>query len=227
MREIAYYLGNVDLRKIKMDTVFAVKLFGALFAIMNPVTNLPVFLSVTAGLPASSQRAIAFQVVLYCLIMGAVVALSGSAILNLFGISIDDLRVAGGFIVLLIGLNMVNGESSPSHHGSETEKDATTDIGATAFYPLTFPLMMGPGTITTVIVYSGQAQSVEQKFMIAAVFMIVIAANGIVFAFGSRLGGILSVTARSIMSRLMGMILAAIAIDMMATGLRALLPGLG
>jgi multiple antibiotic resistance protein len=87
--------------------------------------------------------------------------------------------------------------------------------------------MMGPGTITTVIVYSGQAQSVEQKFMIAAVFMIVIAANGIVFAFGSRLGGILSVTARSIMSRLMGMILAAIAIDMMATGLRALLPGLG
>jgi multiple antibiotic resistance protein len=116
MREIAFYLGNVDLRKIKMDSVFAVKLFGALFAIMNPVTNLPVFLSVTAGLPASSQRAIAFQVVLYCLIMGAVVALSGSAILNLFGISIDDLRVAGGFIVLLIGLNMVNGgkQSQPS-----------------------------------------------------------------------------------------------------------------
>ena len=56
MREIAFYLGNVDLRKIKMDTVFAVKLFGALFAIMNPVTNLPVFLSVTAGLPASRVR---------------------------------------------------------------------------------------------------------------------------------------------------------------------------
>lgn len=209
-----------------VETTFAIKMFGALFAIMNPVTNLPVFLSVTDDVSAGAQRAIAMRVALYSLVMGVVIAVSGSAILKLFGISIDDLRVAGGLVVLLIALNMVNGDASSSHHGTDAEKGALPDIGSTAFYPLTFPLMMGPGTITTLIVFSGQAESAKDKISFALIFCCLAGLIALVFAFGAQIGKKLSATARSIMSRLMGMILAAIAVDMMATGLKAVLPGL-
>lgn len=209
-----------------MDPTFAIKFFGAMFAIMNPITNLPVFLSVTQGAPVPVQRQIAVKVALYAAIMGAVIALAGNQLLALFGISVDDFRVAGGLVVLLIGLNMLNGDESRSHHGSDSEKSAYPDAATVAFYPLTFPILVGPGTITTMIVFWGQAGSAANKIGFGIVYAALVALLVVVFWFAADLGRMLSSSARVIMSRLMGMILAAIAIDMIATGLKALLPGL-
>lgn len=209
-----------------MDYAFAVKFFGALFAIMNPITNLPIFLSVTDGAPKAVQRQIALKTALFSLIMGACFALTGSAVLNLFGISIDDFRVAGGLVVLLIALNMLNGDESRSHHGTDGEKSAYPDAATVAFYPLTFPIIVGPGTITTLIVFAHQADTAVDKIAYGAVFGGIIAVLAVVFFFAGDLARHLSGTARVIMSRLMGMILAAIAMDMIASGLKTLLPGL-
>lgn len=209
-----------------MEAAFAVKFFGALFAIMNPVTNLPIFLSLTDGATPAQRRAVAIKAITYAAILGSVVALAGSEILRLFGISADDLRVAGGLVVLMIGFQMLQGEQSSSHHGSAREQESFPDPAAVAFYPLTFPMMVGPGTITTLILFSSQADGVTGWATFFAVFAVVLLASGVVFALAGVLGNHLTGTARVIMSRLMGLILAAIAVEMIFTGVKALLPGL-
>lgn len=210
-----------------MDTALAIKFFGALFAIMNPFTNLPIFLGVTEGATRAVQRQIAIKTIAFTLIMGAIIAVAGSQVLRLFGISIDDFRVAGGLVVLLIGLNMLNGKESSAHHGTAAEQTTFPDPASVAFYPMTFPMLVGPGTITTLILFTHQATSWAQWLSIGAVFLVVVAILGLVLFFAGNLGAYLSTTARVIMTRVMGMILAAIAVDMIASGLKTLLPGLG
>ncbi len=209
-----------------MDSGFVVAFFGALFAIMNPITNLPIFLSVTQGVTPKVQRKIALKTALYSLILGGAFAVAGTQVLNLFGISVDDFRVAGGLVVLLIALNMLNGSESRSHHGTDTEKQDYPAPETVAFYPLTFPIIVGPGTITTLILFAHQAKDVVHMLAFAAVFFGIVALLAITFWNAPLLARHLSGTARVVMSRLMGMILAAIAVGMMADGLKALLPGL-
>lgn len=81
-----------------MDLTFAVKVFGALFAIMNPLSGLPVFLTLTDGMTPAEQRRIALQTGLYITIIGVVTAFGGRAVLSFFGISVHDLQVAGGLV---------------------------------------------------------------------------------------------------------------------------------
>lgn len=210
-----------------MDAFSAIKFFGALFAIMNPITNLPVFLAVTDGMSDAERRGVAIKTALYCLITGSVVAAAGQPLLTLFGISVDDFRVAGGLVVLLIGLGMLNGHDSSAHHGTAAEKEARPDTAAVAFYPLTFPILIGPGTIAALILYRQDATTVTDLTLYTAVFVGLVALMCVVFLMAGRFGSYISHTGRVIMTRLMGMILAAIAIEMIASGLTTLLPGLG
>ncbi|WP_171098377.1 MULTISPECIES: MarC family protein [unclassified Ruegeria] len=209
-----------------MDTTFIVGFFGALFAIMNPITNLPVFLSVTDGLTPADQRKVAVKTAVYCLILGSAFAAVGNQALGLFGISVNHLRVAGGLVVLMIGLNMLNGHESSSHHGTTGEKDAYPEPATVAFYPLAFPILVGPGTITTLILYAHQIDKPVKALGYAGVFGAVVLLLFVTFWNAAAIARHLSDTARVIMSRFMGMILSAIAISMIADGLKVLLPGL-
>ncbi len=210
----------------EMDSTLAVGFFGALFAIMNPITNLPVFLSVTDGLAPAEQRKVATKTALYCLILGASFAAVGSQTLSLFGISVDDLRVAGGLVVLMIGLNMLNGKPSTSHHGTEGERQSYPEPDTVAFYPLAFPILVGPGTITTLILYASHIHKPVDAIVYASVFLAVLLLLFVTFWNAAAIAKRLSDNARVIMSRFMGMILSAIAISMIAAGLKVLLPGL-
>lgn len=210
-----------------MDHDFAIRFFGALFAIMNPFANLPIFLSVTEGQDRAEQRRTALQVVAYSAIMGAAIALAGDAVLTLFGITVNDFRVAGGLVLLLLALSMVQGRDSPAHGGTPAENAARPDDAPVAFYPMTFPIIVGPGTVTALIVFAQQASGPAGWAVYAGVFAAVLALLGAVLFFAADIAGHLSRTTRAILTRLMGMILAAIAVEMIATGLKALLPGLG
>ncbi len=209
-----------------MDPTLAAGFFGALFAIMNPITNLPVFLSVTDGLSPTDQRTVATKTALYCLILGGAFAAIGNKTLGLFGISVDDLRVAGGLVVLMIGLNMLSGTESTTHHGTEGEKQSYPEPDTVAFYPLAFPILVGPGTITTLILYAHHVSKPVDAMIYSGVFLAVLFLLFITFWNASALAKRLSANARVIMSRFMGMILSAIAIGMIADGLKVLLPGL-
>mgnify|MGYP000964137962 CR=1 FL=1 len=208
-----------------MDASFGLTFFGALFAIMNPLVNLPFFLSLTSGYSAAEQRRAALRITAYAAAMCAAIALAGPEILTFFGITVDDFRVAGGLVLAGIALSMLNGAGNPAHEGGPRESVAASrkDI---AFYPMTFPMIVGPGAITTLIVFLRDAEGPAEHAVYAAVVAAMLAMIGVALRFASAIGSRLSDTLRVIMTRLMGMILLAIAISMLVAGVKALLPGL-
>lgn len=209
-----------------MSENFVVAMFGALFAVMNPFVNLPIFLGLTQENTKAEQRKTAISTIFFTAIACVIVAIAGSAILSFFGISVSAFRVAGGLVLMQIGFLMLNGSDSPAHHGSDGEKSGHADEQKIAFYPMTFPMLVGPGTMTTLILYAHKASStadwVSYGFCVAGVLLIL----GAVLFFASNIDQLMSATMRTIMTRLMGMILAAIAVGMIAEGLLDLLPGL-
>ena len=210
-----------------MDTGFPIRVAGGLFAIMNPFTNLPVFLSLVDGQSDGDVRRTALTVVLFAAIMCAVVAPGGQAIMSFFGIGLDDFRLAGGLVVLLIGLGMLNGHDSTAHHGPPRAQAAQGQgDGGIAFYPVTFPMLVGPGTISTLPVFSGQAEGAARVTAYWAALGGVLVVLAAVLSAASAVGHLSSQTPRAIMTRLMGVILAAIAVGTITGGLRVLLPGL-
>lgn len=213
-----------------MDIAFAAKFLGALFAIMNPFINLPFFLAMTADRTVAEQRALALQVTTYTAVMCIVISLAGNLILGFFGISVNAFRVAGGLVLLGISFSMLNGHPITSHErGDHEKKDDPAGAGeddGIAFYPMTFPLIVGPGTIATLIIYMAQARGVGDYTAFAVVLAALITIFLLVLYFAASIGKLLSARMRVIMTRLMGMILAAIAIGMVVDGLKILLPGL-
>lgn len=209
-----------------MDLGFFLKMFAALFAIMNPIANLPVFLSLTAEKDAGFQRKVAITVIVGLIVGSVLVALAGNGILAVFGISLDAFRLAGGFLILLIALQLLSGEQSKTHHGTAKEQEHHQTQENPAIYPLTVPILLGPGTISTLIIFRGQASGVTEEIAYVAALAAAIGLLGVTFLLAPFLGKVLGQTATSVISRLMGMILAAIAMEMMVVSLKGLLPGL-
>ena len=209
-----------------MDTALFIKALGAFFAIMNPFVMLPVFLGMTSDYNPAEQRRLGLAVAGFSAVLAAVVMLAGARVLGFFSISIDDFRVAGGIVLFTIGLGMLNGSASPAHHGTEAEQAHHEDLGSLAFYPMAFPMIVGPGTIATILVFTGNAGP-QGLAAVAAAAGAVLAALALVLVFAAQIGRVMSDTLRVITIRLMGMILAAVAVDMTVAGLKALLPGLG
>lgn len=210
-----------------MDMAFYIKFFGALFAIMNPFVNLPFFLSLTDGQSPGEQRKTAIAVALYSVAMCVVLSLAGGRILDFFGISVDGFRVAGGLVLLTIALGMLKGAGNTAHEGSGAEQAHHATLDQVAFYPITFPMIVGPGTITALLVYRGQATTAAEDLAYWAALGTSLALLAVVLVFAGNIGKYLGASLRVVMTRLMGLVLAAIAVEMMAAGLKSLLPGLG
>jgi multiple antibiotic resistance protein len=216
-----------------MDIAYATKFLGALFAIMNPFITLPLFLALTAQKTVAEQRGMAVTIIGYTAVMCLVIALAGSHIISFFGVSLDSFRVAGGAVLIGIAMSMLNGQPITSHERATQEKSANTAAAVAegtddnpAFYPLTFPMIVGPGTIATLIIYSAQARDSVRIFSFGIVLAAVLAALFLVLYFATSIGRLMSTKMRVIMTRVMGIILASIAIEMLFAGIRALLPGL-
>ncbi len=209
-----------------MDTALLVKALGAFFAIMNPFVNLPLFLSLTQGQDPAHQRRTALRTTGFSAVMCVFIALTGSALLGFFGVGVDDFRVAGGLVLLMIAMGMLNGGAT-AHEGSAAEKAHHATTEDIAFYPMTFPMIVGPGTITAIIVMTAQAHDAAGRLSVGLALASVLVLLGVVLYFSATIGAHLSMTLRTIMTRLMGMILVAIAVEMLGAGLVKVLPGLG
>lgn len=207
-----------------LDLTLSAKLFAALFAIMNPLTIIPVFLSLTADRSPAERRSTMLvlnaTVALGCLIC----ALGGRFVLGVFGIDVTHFQLAGGLIVLLLALSMLSGEEHSAHSGTEDEKKTFSSASSLGVYPLGIPLSIGPGTMTTIIVFSqadahpGGAAGFYLALMGYVVFF------SLCMAAAPVLSGILSPNVLSISKRLMGIVLAAIAMEMITSALGHLFP---
>ena len=209
-----------------MDQVELTKAFGTIFAIMNPFTNLPLFLALTTGLSVADQRTLAVKITVFSAVMCAVILLAGQAIIGFFGITVDQFKIAGGAVLASIAWSMLHGESISPHHGSDEEQGHMRDLSGLAFYPITFPMIVGPGTIAALIVYAGHASDAGTLAAIGAIVGVILIMLFAVLFFAAQIGRLLSDTMRVITTRLMGMILLAISVEMIVAGAIVLLPGL-
>jgi len=197
------------------------KIFISLFAIIDPVGIIPIIIALTAGMSAQKRERVGrmASLTVFGLLLAAL--LLGEAILSFFGISIHSFRTAGGILLLLMSINMLIGHKPPPAPGDDT--DATQSI---AIVPLSTPLLAGPGAISTVIVDAHKADGAGHYGVMALVLAVLSLTVWLTFLIAPWVSQHLGRIGSTIVTRLMGLLLAAIAVEFIAGGLRGLFPAL-
>lgn len=196
---------------------------ATLFSMMNPIGNVGVFAGMTAERSGTESKQIAWKCAMASAITLLVVAWTGAVIMKFFGITIDSLRAAGGVIILLIGIQMLSNKSD--HRRSSTELEDAKSRPSIAVVPMAIPIVAGPGTMTAVLV-AAQHQKLVSKIEISIAIVCLSAITGLLFSYAGPMAKWLGKSGIGVVTRVMGMILAAIAMGMLAQGLKGLLPGL-
>ncbi|MEB3319053.1 MAG: MarC family protein [Cyanobacteriota bacterium] len=199
----------------------------SLLALLNPLADFAFFLSLTAGRSRSEQRGIAIQAAIAIAVIMVTVIWLGNPILTGFGISIAAFSVAGGIILFGIGLGMLNSKSGVSSKAEmhQTNIEAGQKKPSPAIVPLGIPLSAGPGVITVLLVNAHTNTAGVPgliAFSLACVALSVL--MGVVFWFAPALGRLLGATAMHISTQLMGLVVCAIASQMVLNGLRSAFP---
>jgi len=201
------------------------EILTALFVIVDPFGNVPVFLALTRNQTPEERRRTAHVAAATVLVLLVGALLAGEPVLRLFGIRLASFRVAGGMLLLLMAASMVQARPSGARHTPEEDAEAE-DRHAVGAVPLAIPLLAGPGAMTAVIVYGHAARSFGDTLVVAAAAAVVAASVAFVFRSAERLQELLGATGINIITRLMGLVTAGIAVEFLAAGLRTLLPGL-
>lgn len=197
---------------------FSLLALSSIFFLVDPFAALPTFLAITEGADAQHRRAIARKASLTALIVLAAFAFAGEAIFRVFGITLPAFEIAGGVILLLIGLDMLQAKRSPTQEAvgdtvAATQKD---DAG---IVPLGIPMLAGPGAITSVMVLVGQAQTRWQMIAILAAILITAVVCYLVLGNSDKVARFLGDTGIRILVRIMGLLLVALAVQYFVNGL--------
>ncbi len=200
-----------------------IKIILAFMVLMNPFGALGLFLNITSGYSVKDRQKVAQITCLAVFVAITFFALLGESLLKILGISLGSFRVAGGILVFLIAINMMNGAGNPVKP-KQHEVEVGASLSASAVVPLAIPMIVGPGGISTVIIYSSQVKSVfELGMIVLAGFCISLLCYGSLMTAG-KISRFLGETGLNILSRIMGMLLAAVAIEILVAGLRATFP---
>jgi multiple antibiotic resistance protein len=202
------------------------EIFIAIIVIVDPLGAIPIFVGLTAG-QSENERAHTARVAVFSMTILLVVAtLVGKSLLRLFGISIESFQVGGGILLLLLAISMMNARRSPSKQTPEEEVEAAGKENV-AVVPLAVPLLAGPAAISTVIIYATQENVTWalKAFLLLCILLVAILV-WIAFRVSIPLSRKLGQTAMNNVTRLLGLLLAAIAVEFMTTGLAKLFPGL-
>lgn len=202
------------------------KFFVALLAIVNPVGTIPIFINLTANQEAPSRNKNGAMASLSMGIILLVVLFSGEAILQFFGISVDSFRVGGGILILLMALSMLNAKMSNVKQTKEEELDSA-ERDSVAVVPLGTPLLAGPGAISTVILYAQRYTSAVHYLYLFGAIMLLVCLTALLFRMAPTIARLLGKTGINIVTRLMGLIMAAMGVEFIANGLKQLFPVLG
>jgi multiple antibiotic resistance protein len=206
-----------------------VVMVAALMPIVNPLGTAPLFLSMSADLPPHGRHVLARRVAINAFLMLIGAMLLGSHILEFFGISIPIVRVAGGLLVIANGWRLINAEDTPHDHVPSAQDTWEREVGRRAFYPLTFPLTVGPGSISVAVTLGARFTDTPAVLdLISEVVAVAIIALTVFFSyrFAARLVGSLGPTGTSVFLRLSSFILLCIGVAIFWSGLEALIRGL-
>jgi multiple antibiotic resistance protein len=205
---------------------FAVNFFVALFALLDPIGNVPVFAASTAGASGRQRAHIALYISLFVMGFLTLFYFSGLSLLTFFGISLPAFRIAGGVILFILGLKMVGDDftaefadvaeaSAADHHAYVRQRFEQMIV------PFAMPLLIGPGAISTVIIYAGQARAFGLEGAATGVGVIAAVAMATLLAFLATpiISKILGKIGLSIIVRVLGLILCAMAVQFLLAGI--------
>ena len=193
--------------------------FMGFFAIMNPLANTPVFLGLTADDSPEIKRRIAAKALLLTFTLIVVFCLLGRLIFDLFGITLPAFQITGGILVFLIGFQMLHGEQSKVHSPVTGDKENSLQGQlSVAVTPLAIPILGGPGTIATAMNFSSTG-GLTEVIITTAAFALLCLITYVFFVAGERLVHLLGDNGLSVITRLMGLILAVIGTQMVITGI--------
>lgn len=197
----------------------------AFVVLINPSGALGLFLNITQGCSPKERQKVA-QIA--CITVFSVICfftLLGDSVLGMLGISVGSFRVAGGILLFLIAINMMNGGGNPVKPNQD-EVGVSSSLTASAVVPLAIPMMIGPGGISTVIIYSSQVKSVFETGVILTAGLCISVFCYVSLMMAGQISRFLGETGLNILSRIMGMLLAAVAIEILVSGMRTLFPQL-
>ncbi len=194
--------------------------FMAFFAIMNPISNLPAYMALVADDSQKISRKIAFRSLLIAFVIVTVFIFSGDFIFKVFGITIVSFRIAGGILVAVIGYHMINGNHSPSYKGME-QQAVNTDSMSIAISPLAMPLFAGPGTITTALSLANGG--LQNQLITVVAFALLCVITYLLLRSAKQIAGFLGENLMKIITKMMGLLLFSIGIQMIIVSVQTLL----
>lgn len=200
---------------------YALLAFGSLFAILSPLGTVPIFVALTEGDDQAQRIAMARRATLIAFVVMALFSVAGSTILAAFLVSIPALQIAGGVVILRVGLEMLGGSRrrlTPEERAEAIDKD---DVAVT---PLAVPMLCGPGSITVAIVLGSQAQGVAQYVVLVGITALIYAGTFALLWFAVRFSAVVGQITLRVVGRLMGLLLAAVAVQFLINGVRDALP---
>jgi multiple antibiotic resistance protein len=205
-----------------MESTEYLKLLVGLVSVVNPIGAIPVFLSLTRERGRGERRSIARQTSVAVLVILGIALVGGEAVLRFFGIGIASFRCAGGILVFLMALSMLRAEPSGIRQTPE-EGLESSQKESIAVVPLAMPMLAGPGAVSTVIVYAHSSPTWRHAGFMGLAIAGTALATYAALRFAPLIEGMLGQTGMNVVTRVMGLILAAIAIELMAGGVTELL----
>jgi multiple antibiotic resistance protein len=206
---------------------FPVKPLITLLAIVNPIGVIPFFIHFTRNLDVAQRRKTIRVAAFACFTVIAVSALAGLKVLEFFGISLASFQVGGGLLLLMSAVQMLRAEPAESRQQDVDAGASRAASGASiAVVPLAIPLLTGPASISTVVIYAEKTRQLWELGILVVYGVVVALATYVALSAAGRIGRVLGQTGIDVMTRLMGLILAAIAVEIMSDGLLKLFPGL-
>jgi multiple antibiotic resistance protein len=208
-----------------MPIDYLVSALVTLLVVVDPVGLVPTFLAVTHGLPAAARRQIAVRASIIAALILCATALGGDWLLHQLGITLPAFRIAGGLLLFAVASEMVFGVRT-ERQSKQAEDALEEHVRNVAAFPLAIPLMAGPGAITATLLLAGQAgRNIVPLAILIGVVVAVCAICLVVFLIAGRIDRLLGITGNVVLSRLLGVLLAALAIQYIIDGVRVLLPG--
>lgn len=199
-----------------MDQAIIISTFVTLMVVIDPIALAPLFVALTQGMEARKRRSIALRACLTAAFLLAMFAALGEAVLSFVGISMAAFRVAGGALLFLTALDMLF-----ERRTKRREDKTTDDTDDPSIFPLAIPLIAGPGSIATIILLTGQQSGAIGMAMVIGVMLTVMCVVLALFMASGLLARLLGKTGINVVTRLLGMLLAALAVQFILDGLRA------
>ena len=197
--------------------LYFVYAFTTVFVIVNPVEATMIFVTLTTGMNPQEKSHIYRRTTLVAFSIAILFSLAGDAVLRLFGITVDSLRVAGGVLLFLVAIDMLRGVRQQKKVTEAELKDANEREDISVF-PLAIPLLTGPGAITTVVVLMGAAATMPEKALVILAIVLTFVITFFVLKFSEYIDRVLGVTGIMVLTRIMGLILGAVAVNFVAIG---------